>query len=150
MYFDLLGDLPVDVLQAAARRAVLAHRWPNLPPAGAIRAEALALVQPRTLGPVAWALALAAVRRYGRRRESEGLASLPADAALALRCFGWRVLCDATDDRLGLAEHQFLERYEALIGTVRHEAALPRPVRAVAEGIGQLPGVVLPKALTDR
>jgi hypothetical protein len=43
VYFDLLGDLPTDALQLAAKRAALEHKIATLPPAGLIREHAAAL-----------------------------------------------------------------------------------------------------------
>src|SRR5687767_8170266 len=41
VYFDLLGDLPAEVAQTAARRVMLEHRWPTFPSIAEIRAAAI-------------------------------------------------------------------------------------------------------------
>jgi hypothetical protein len=82
VYFDLLADLPLPLVQEP--------------------------------GPEAWRLAIGAAERYGEANESRGLATLPADVAAAVRAFGWRVLCDARRDELGIVQTQFLKVYATL------------------------------------
>lgn len=147
VYFDLLHDLPLAVVQAAAKQVLLDHHYPTIPPVGAIRKAAVALQSPPAIpGPEAWRLFLAAVRKYrlepqrrlvaGQWREvggeQQGLASLPPDVAHAARCFGWRRLCDTMADHLGIAERDFLQVYATLGKHAERHAVLPPSVAAVA------------------
>lgn len=127
VYFDLLGDLPLPILQEAARRALMEHKYISLPPVGVIRGHAVSISGQRTLGPNAWELALAAVRRYGSLHETRGLATLPADVAEAVRAFGWRIICDATNEELGIVQTQFLKVYDTL-GKRSEQTALMPPM----------------------
>lgn len=138
-YYDLLGDLPLPLLQAAAKRAALAHRWPSLPPAGSIRQEARNLERAEVSADVAWEMVRQAVRAYGRRRPTLALDSLPRAVARAARSMGWEVLCEAKREDT-LVRHQFTEAYDRLRAYDDREAELPAALRAMAKGVGELPG----------
>lgn len=139
VYFDLLGDLPGPAVHEAARRALLEHKYPTMPPVGLIRQHAISLMGEHTVGPEAWRLALAAVRRYGAANESRGLLTLPPDVAGAVRTFGWRIICDATHEDLGIVQTQFLKVYETLSRRDERKALMPPMTPAAAalvQGIG--------------
>lgn len=133
VWFDLLGDLPKGVVLAACKAVLIDHEYPTIPPVGLVRRKALSLADPPVDGPTAWVQSLSAVRRFGCDRERDGLKSLPPRIAYALRAFGWRSLCDTTDDKLHFAREQFLSLYATTEATAEHRAALPPSVRAVAE-----------------
>lgn len=146
VYFDLLGDLPAQLVQSAAKQVAMEHNYPNLPPVGLIRKAAIALREPTTPGPKAWEMFCKAVSRYGSGRqrlwangrfheidnEQLGLASLPPDVARAARAFGWNTLCDTTREDMGIAQTQFLKVYAQLGAHEQREAIMPPDVRALA------------------
>lgn len=154
VYYDLLADLPLSLLQAAAKRAALVHRFPSLPPAGSIRSEARKLEASDPSPTAAWELAVAAVRKYGIRRPVTGLKSLPPAVERAARAVGWEVLCDARREDT-LVRHQFLTTYDAQARSDQREAELPAPLRVLSEGIGspletaRQPPVLPPRACAD-
>src|SRR5262245_23722807 len=45
VFFDLLGDLPQDVLRVAAQRVILEHRWATFPSLAELRAAAAETIQ---------------------------------------------------------------------------------------------------------
>lgn len=158
VYYDLLSDLPLDVLKAAVKRALCESRFPTVPPVGTIRALAAELSAPARalLWPEAWELARAAVRRFGAARptrphaEREALASLPPAVAHAARAVGWLALCDAAEGDLDTLRAQFRDAYGTLRGRDEREGLLPPALRQGAlqrltEGIGEEP-----KALPHR
>lgn len=162
VYFDLLKDVPLNVLSAAAKQAVLDHVYPTLPPAGVIRKAANALQQPATTGPEAWRLFVAAVRKHGsgKRRvfraghdpvdidnRETGLASLPPQVARAAANFGWETLCDTSPDDMGIAQTQFLKVYATMADHEQRLAIMPPSVKAVAAGIAGAFGMPEPKQL---
>lgn len=154
MYFDLLGDLELGVLQAAAKRAALEHRYPSLPPAGLIRQHAADLVHPPLPAAKAWEQACVVARRWGedlvfrarftektRQRIEADLARLDPRARAAAEAYGWRNVVEAQP---GVGFAQFRNVYESLDGAERREAALPPALRlpAVAKalaGVGAMP-----------
>jgi len=149
VYFDLLGDLEANVVQAAARMVVIDHVYPSLPPAGLIRKQALELKQPGVTGPDAWKLFHGAARKFGSGKrnhygagqvaqidcEAEGLKSLPPRVARAARSFGWQTLCDTTDDALHFAREQFLRIYATIDNDEKHQAIMPPSVRSLAAAL---------------
>lgn len=145
VYFDLLADLPGGAVLAAAKQAVLeGDGW--IPPVGRLRVAALALLRPP---PLTWGeafdLACGAARRFGWDRPGEGLASLPASAAAAARCVGWRSLCDARPDDMGTLRAQFRDVFKPLAEREQRAALLPP---SVAKAAAQLAASGL-KLLTD-
>lgn len=149
VWFDLLRDLPAEVVRAAAKQVVLDHPYPNLPPVGAVRKAALELAQPTIPAAKAWELFLAAVRKFGsgkrnlwaggqfheRDNEQAGLDSLPPQVRRAAQAFGWRTLCDTPPDELGLAQEQFRKTYGSLGESEKRLAIMPPEVRAIAAKI---------------
>lgn len=151
VYFDLLNDLPANLVRAAIRQAVLEQDYPTLPPVGKIRKLAVSFAGPPAIpGPEAWNLFLAAVRRFGsgRRRRlvkgeliefdasEQGLATLPPVVAHAARCFGWQRLCDTSAEHMGIAERDFLQSYGTLEKRDEQQAIMPPSVRAIANHAG--------------
>ena len=151
VYFDLLGDLPLPVLQAAVKQVLLNHEYPTLPPVGIIRKAAIALQSPPAIpGPEAWSLFLAAVRRFGSGRRhrmvkgemqeydagERGLRTLPEPVQHAARCFGWQRLCDTSGEHMGIAERDFLQSYGTLEKRDEQQAIMPPSVKAIAEQAG--------------
>ena len=72
----------------------------------------------------AWGLALKAVQRYGARRESEGLASLPEHVRRVVKFFGWRELCLSTSS-IDIVRGEFLKMYDSHSARRQEQTALP-------------------------
>jgi hypothetical protein len=130
VYHDLLGDLPLPVLQAAARRAVLESSYPVLPPVGVLRRLAVeALEGSNALCDCQEAVCRvkAAVSRFGFNGAEKARPALPEHVWRAVENFGWRRLCDSTDGAIVWA--QFRDCYESMAGRERRERLLPEPLR---------------------
>lgn len=139
VYFDLLGDLPLTAVQEGARRALLEHKFPTLPPVGLIRSHAVSLGNERMTGAEAWQLILAAIRRYGLAHQARGMISLPPEVAHAATVFGWRLICETRDDELGIRQTAFLKVWDALAKQDDRKCLMPPPNAANAiltQGIG--------------
>src|SRR5262249_5871634 len=94
VYFDCLGDLPLDVLKLAAKRVVLEHRWATFPTVAELRAAAAETMQGQVaeLSPAeAWAIAWRVVGSTDPevegsfQRASKGVPPLVVEA---IRAFG--------------------------------------------------------------
>lgn len=132
VYYDLLRDLPLSAVGAAARQSLVESRYPAIPPVGTIRQLAVAALRgPHLTWAEAFELAMRAVRRHGLDGERAGLASLPPVVAHAARCIGWRSLCDATD--LDTPRAQFRDAYAPLAAREDRLGALPESVRRTIE-----------------
>ena len=131
VYFDLLRDLPLAALQAAAKRALLAHRYPTLPPVGMLREYAMELIdgQAPTHGE-AFDLVMTAVRRFGYMQETAGLESLDLLCRRAVRAMGgWQAMCEAPIDERSTTRAQFRMAYDALSDRDQDQRNLPESIR---------------------
>jgi len=138
-YFDFLGDLPAEVLEVAAKRALLEAAYPMIPLVGVLRRLAEETLRGNSIEPTAgeaWGIALrAAAGNYLREREI--LADLPPLVARAIRCFGFKTLCDATETEILGA--QFRKVYDTLVEREKRQGLLPPALRASIERIGAMP-----------
>jgi hypothetical protein len=136
VYYDLLGDLPAEVLQTAAKRALLQQEYHVFPQAGTLRKLALEIMQPDRLSALeAWDLLRGAIRSFGYMRERQGLDSLPEPVRQVAERFGWQTLCDSTEPEICRA--QFTRAYEAQQAREQSFALLPEPVQRSVLSIGQ-------------
>lgn len=152
IYFDLLCDLPYEVVLAASKLAVLSHPYPSLPPVSSIRRHAVSLCRPVRSADEAWQMFGRAVSRYGcgkgrRKRNGEwvefdrsedGLKSLPSDVAEAARRFGWQRLCDTPSEYMALAQRDFVAIYRQVESQAVERLSMPSDVRSLVESIGRL------------
>lgn len=135
VYYDLLGDLPLDVLRLAVKRVVLEHRWATFPTVAEFRAAASEAMCGRELtAGEAMALVRRAVSVFSFQREAAALASLPPLVAQAVDALGWRTICDSTEPEIWGA--QFRKAYETLVARERRQAILPPSVARMVQAIG--------------
>lgn len=144
LYYQMLGDLPLDVLRSACERLVCERKWPSFPQIAEIR-EFAAMVQEPGLTPgEAWRLARQLAAKYdpdresewgfvvnGRRYESHWEAVIdgaPPEVVMAIKQFGIGALCYAGENR-GVQRGQFMRIFEQLTQNRRQQAALPAPLR---------------------
>lgn len=143
VYFDLLGDLPADVLRRAAQRALLESQYPTLPPVGVLRRLAAEAMAPRQLAACeAWGLTLRAVEAFGYDQELRGLESLPPLVRRAAECLGWQTICASTEPEICRA--QFAKAFEALAGREQRESLLPPSLREALGRVGRAEGLLSP------
>ncbi len=138
VYFDLLGDLPMSVLQLAARKVCLRHRYPTFPSVADIRSCAVEVSRGEVAagtGAEAFAQAWSAVRRIDPEidgsfeRATKGLPPLVVKAMLAMG------VCSmvASSDPVGVIRGQFLRIYEQLAESERQKQILPERDRQAIE-----------------
>jgi hypothetical protein len=132
VYFDLLGDLPLEILQLAAKRALLEGQYPVFPPAGTLRKLAVEVMRPVMSSIEAWGLLLKAIRRFGYEKEHKALASLPEPVAQVAERMGWQCLCDS--DAPDVIRAQFCKAFDAQQARDQAMGLLPDRVRlAIAQ-----------------
>jgi hypothetical protein len=146
VYFDLLGDLPAADLERAAKRALMGHNFPTLPPAGVIRQQATEFMDPPITAGEAWAMVMRAVANGHYERPEPSLKRLPPRVAAAARAYGWRALCDMPLASQQTTFAQFRDVYQSIDTRARTEAALPAGLRspavaALMGGIGGMPAL---------
>ncbi|HWG42514.1 MAG TPA: hypothetical protein VN688_06970, partial [Gemmataceae bacterium] len=133
VYYDLLSDLPLDVLQLAAKRALLESHYPVFPPVGVLRKLAAEIMRPPAMPALeAWGVLQRAIDRYGDDNPQQGLDALPEPIRAVAEQFGWRQLCRCNETEILRA--QFSKAYDTAQARERATWLLPVGVRqAVAE-----------------
>lgn len=109
-YHAALRDLDFDVAQMAVERVIATSDF--FPRPAAIRKAIAEIAESDTDDAVsAWGAVLAAVRRFGRYREPDALASLEPRTRAACEAVGFIAICDST---LPAAERKaFVSAYES-------------------------------------
>lgn len=145
VYYDLLQDLDLAVLQAACKRVALSHVWATFPSVAEVRQAATDVLQGDVpCAAEAWRLAQAVARSYDpeivgeytRRGKTYPcqlaalLDGLPLPVVEAITAFG--VLRLVGNERRGVLSAQFHVCYEQLTSSARKQALMPEPIR---EGI---------------
>jgi hypothetical protein len=142
VYYDLLGDLDVRVLQCAAKRVALEHPWHTFPSAAEIRQAASETLrgQLNELSPAeAWQEAWSAVSVIdldipgSLQRVCE---RVPPLVVQAMKAFGIPALVCGKEP-VAVVRAQFLKIYEQLAARDRRVALLPASVRQMVEAIGK-------------
>lgn len=141
VYFDLLGDLPLDVLKVTAKRVVVEHKWASFPTVAELREAAAETMrgEVKALSPAeAWKLAWDAACRIDPEvsgsfeRETKNLPPLVVEAMVT---FGVNALCYGKEP-VGVIRGQFLKVVEQLQVRDRRHAMLPAPVKQAVRAIG--------------
>lgn len=152
VYFDLLGDLPIEALRIAAKRVALEHPWATFPSVAELRQAASETMRGRVceVSPAeAWDLASRVARQHdpeqsgpywsrGRIWESQWAAITEGVSPLvlrALRTFGVRAICYGTEPT-GVIRGQFMKLFEQLAARDRREALLPGSVKSAIASVG--------------
>jgi hypothetical protein len=150
VYFECLGDLPVDVFKIAAKRVAVAHPWKTFPSVAELRQAAAETLQGHVAsmsGGEAWQLAWSAVARIDPEVEgstARACHGLPPLVIEAMRNFGIVALCQANPN---FARTQFIEIFESLVARESKHALLPASVKkAIGQAAKELPSSV--KAIT--
>ena len=129
VFFELLGDLPASVFQAAAKKVVLNHKWATFPSVAELREACVEIMQgnvARLSSGEAWDLAWKSVGRIDPE-QSHTLAildKLPPLVSRAISCFGLPALCYGKEP-IGVVRGQFMKIYEQLDTTDKQRALLP-------------------------
>ncbi len=141
VYFDLLHDLPLPVLQLAAKRVVLQHKWATFPSVAELReaaAETMAGVV-KDLSPAeAWALAWKAACRIDPEQDGSverACKGLPLLVCEAMRSFGVNALVYGREP-IGVVRGQWMKIYEQLQARTQRERLLPAALKEQVAAIG--------------
>jgi hypothetical protein len=163
VYFDLLADLPLPALQAAAKLALSESRYPVFPPVGTLRVLATESLQGKVAGELvpaeAWRRACRAADVLSRRADfingetgavvrERTLAELPASVREAGEAIGWYAI--ANTDNVETTRAHFQRAYEALVLRKGRERLLSPDLRARLEAVvaaTRLPAAEKPPAL---
>jgi hypothetical protein len=118
VYFDLLGDLPAEVMFTAARRVILEHKWTTFPRIAEIREAALQTLRGKVteISPAeAWQLGWRAASRIDPEIDGSlerACQSLPPLVFEAMKAFGINALCYGKEP-VSIVRGQFMKILEA-------------------------------------
>lgn len=154
-FYELLGDLPIEVFRLAVRRVALSHRWATFPNSAELRQAAADVIQgnaPGITAAEAWQLAYSAACKLNPElngpycaRGKDGQMKLfgsqfewltdgmPAIVVEAWRCFGVSVLCNADPN---FAQTQFTKIFDSLVQRDNVRALIPEQLRREIESVG--------------
>jgi hypothetical protein len=145
VFFELLGDLPVEVLRTSVKRVLNEHKWASFPTPAEIR-EACALTQHGKQAELsaaeAWSLAWKAVGAHdpdlhgaymygGVTYESQWACitrNYPPRVIEAIHSFGVSALVSCKDP-VGVLRGQFMKIYDQLAARDMRLALLSEPVK---------------------
>jgi hypothetical protein len=158
VYFDLLGDLPAEALQTAAKRVLLEHKWNTFPSIAELREASTKTMQAEVVGmppakawEIAWKIAMSTdTEREGmfdRMCKRHGATELIIEA---IRAFCLVSLCNG-EEAVSIIRAQWLKVYEQLADRDKRVALMPPKVREAIERVSRPIGYtgILQKALNN-
>jgi hypothetical protein len=143
VYFDLLGDLPIDLLRLACKKVLIEHRYATFPTVAAIRDAASPVSLEATPGE-AWEAAKKVAARYDHEIQGPYLVvrqghtkeypsqfarltdGLPLAIVRAIEIIGVESLRTGKDE---VVRAQFLKVFSDLLERARRGDLLPAPVK---------------------
>ncbi len=143
VYYDLLGHWPADVLNIAAKRAVLEHKYATFPPvailadfaADAARGEVKIMT-----GAEAWGIAREAIGQcdievpHTVERLWNGV---PPAVVAAVRAFGFMAMYNLPSDAIETARAQFIKIFDSIADRERRTGILPPSMQEDLAAIGE-------------
>jgi hypothetical protein len=138
VWYSLLNDLPKELLEAAIRKHILQSETSFFPSVKEIRAKAIEIVQPeedKNTAAEAWGEVLKAVRYYGHCEEAKALESLNSLTRKVTQAIGFRTICMADENEIGVVRGQFLKMYGQISERNKQEALLPEGLRNQIQAI---------------
>ena len=133
-YFDLLGDLPAEVLKTAAKRVAIEHPWATFPSIAELRAAAVETMRGlvKELSPAeCWEIAWSATRCLDLEVPctiERTTQKLPPIVLECMQAFGIPALVYGKEP-VSVVRGQFMKIAEQLLARDRREALLPSSVK---------------------
>lgn len=137
VYYELLGDIPADVMRLAAKRAVLEHRYHTLPSVGLLRELAVEIMAPRELtADEAWQRVRGALSRICYTMSAEQIREIKETVPLVARevaeRMGWANLGSGKPE---VVRGQFLKLYDKRSAERKRVDLLPPKLGAEIEQV---------------
>lgn len=143
VYFDLLQDLPLGVLQTACKQVALLHQWATFPSVAEVRQAALEVQQ--GAGPSAseaWACAQRVARSYdpeiqgeytrgGKTYQNQLAALLDGLHPLVVQAvtFFGPLRLVSREEKVGVLAAQFAQVYQQCVAAQKAKALLPAALK---------------------
>lgn len=138
VYFDLLGDLPIEAFKVAAKKVILEHPWSTFPSAAELAKATSETIRGRVSelsSAEAWDKAWTAVGRLDLEMPhtiEAAQKAVPAIVWEAMQAFGLPALVYGKEP-VGVVRGQFLKIYEQLAARDARTALLPTKIKAEIE-----------------
>ena len=130
VWYSLLSDLSYEVLEAAIQKHILQSGNSYFPSINEIRTKATEIVTPESsTAAEAWGEIVKAIQKYGLIRQEEALSSLKPLTRKVTECVGFRTICTAEEESIGVVRGQFLKMYDQISTRQRQDALLPEGLR---------------------
>lgn len=153
VYYDLLGDLPMDALKTAAKRVSLEHKWATFPSVAELREAAAETMQGHVKGvspAEAWEMAWDVAGRFDPDQHGEYVSNgktypsqwalltshLPPVVLKAINAFGIMALIYGKEP-IGVIRAQFMKCFEQIDAKQKRAALLPASLRQEIESHGR-------------
>lgn len=142
VYFDLLGDVPLKVLEGAVRRVALEHKWASFPSVAEIREAVVEAQRGSKITPAdAWDMVWRAAARIDPEVEGSlerATKGMPPLVFKAMKAFGISALCCGKEP-VGVIRGQFMKMFENFAVKEDRKALLPPRLREQIAAMGQMP-----------
>ena len=144
VYFECLGDLPLQALQVAARRCAIERKYQSFPPIAELREMAVETQQGAVkvmTGEEAFAIALRTVDGIDvecKDRTEATMAKLDPTIRAAIYAFGFDQLYTLRNEAIGTARAQFVKCFNAIAERERKTGILPAAVQKQIVAISRI------------
>lgn len=143
VYYDLLGDLPIEALNVAAKRAILENKYATFPAVAmlrefafdSMRGEVKSLTGAEAFGIAMSAMASCDIESYGSL--ARAFAGVPASVKAAVRQFGFMAMYNMPSNSIETARAQFTKIFEAIAEREKKTGILPAAVQEQIAEIGK-------------
>ena len=163
VYYECLGDLPIEAFRVACKRCAIERKYQSFPPIAELR-ELTVFAMQGAIKPMAWAEAWSIAHRACSRCDvnipgsvEAAFADVPPLVRHAVKAFGFKALYNLPNNAVETARAQFRGVYEQLqereqrtyllpaslkkeiaaAGEAQKLAELPTPMKAVIDRIGK-------------
>lgn len=140
VYYDLLSDIPIDVLRVAIKQALIEHDFHTIPPVGLLRRLATDVLHGRVMtADEAWEQVRKAVGSFhlagfdfAAWQAAEAAVTEPALSVA--RRIGWRQIAEGEPD---VVRSTFVRLFADKAKEIRREQVLPAAMKAEAARLRQ-------------
>ena len=134
VWYSMLSDLPNELLEAAIHKHILQSANSYFPSINEIRIKATEVITPESnTAAEAWGEVVKAITEIGLRPydkdSNKALDSLKPLTRKVVEAIGFRTICMAEEESVGVVRGQFLKMYDQISSRQKQEALLPEGLR---------------------
>lgn len=146
VWYSLLSDLPYELLEAAIKKHILQSGNSYFPSINEIRTKATEIISPESnTAAEAWGEVVKAMSEIGLRPydkdSNKALDSLKPLTRKVTEAIGFRTICMAEEEAVGVVRGQFLKMYDQISIRQKQEALLPEGLKDKMKEIAESKGI---------